>query len=644
MGAEFHTLIYPAVFYVTSLFITFPFLRYLKYHEARLVSLLILSLTTFGLTYFVPIRVPMFSTFAFWCYLTFIILFYAAFYVERKVDKSEVVFFLVFAFIIFLRFLFPDIFDCEKLMDSAFMNAVLVSNSLPPSDPFFAGKVIDFYYYFGHLMAACITLLSFAPPEIGYNITLAALPAYTALIIYGFLREFVRIRYAAAGVVLSIFSGDLYGAGEFFRRVLLGIQFDFSYYWDPTRVVWGTINEFPYFSFIHGDMHAHVLAIPIKVLFLSVLYNAWKKDVNYLFLIPPLLFIMFATNSWDFPLMFCLAILVALIADRKTGVKIIVFTAIAIPFVFLLFKSMNVPAAKNYFVIEKATFTEFFLYAGFPVILAYLYYLPSRIGTFIKSLPLSVIAASICPVLSILFPLSVLAISEFRKKDFHSVAIFVGVLAFVLPEFIAIESRTNTVFKFYLIGWLLFTIPSAVRFEDYGRVPRTLLVLILIFSLIYPLAATPIRYAAREYTLDGMSYMKNYDGDYYAVKWIRERAGKSFLFRVTTGVVMEAGHSSYTYGGRVAAFTGNPAVIAWVNHEYFWRRDAESVVQRAEDVKTFYTSNNCSVMRKIANKYHVKYIFLGYEEKRVFNANKTVFDACFQKVFEMQGTAVYRNI
>jgi uncharacterized membrane protein len=34
----------------------------------------------------------------------------------------------------------------------------------------------------------------------------------------------------------------------------------------PSRVVPGTINEFPWFSFLLADLHAHVLALPFTLL------------------------------------------------------------------------------------------------------------------------------------------------------------------------------------------------------------------------------------------------------------------------------------------------------------------------------------------------------------------------------------------
>jgi len=44
-------------------------------------------------------------------------------------------------------------------------------------------------------------------------------------------------------------------------------------YWDPTRVIPATINEFPYFSFLFADLHPHMIGLPFTVLFLSLAYN-----------------------------------------------------------------------------------------------------------------------------------------------------------------------------------------------------------------------------------------------------------------------------------------------------------------------------------------------------------------------------------
>jgi YYY domain-containing protein len=44
-------------------------------------------------------------------------------------------------------------------------------------------------------------------------------------------------------------------------------------YWDPTRVIPATINEFPYFSFLFADLHPHMIGLPFTVLFLALAFN-----------------------------------------------------------------------------------------------------------------------------------------------------------------------------------------------------------------------------------------------------------------------------------------------------------------------------------------------------------------------------------
>jgi len=48
-------------------------------------------------------------------------------------------------------------------------------------------------------------------------------------------------------------------------------------YWDPTRVIPGTINEFPFFSFLFADLHPHMIAIPFTLLVLALLLNYFLK-------------------------------------------------------------------------------------------------------------------------------------------------------------------------------------------------------------------------------------------------------------------------------------------------------------------------------------------------------------------------------
>ncbi len=585
-----------------------------------MLSLLIASLLTFILSYILPFKTAFYIVFASLLAVSAVVA------RKAKIEGDEKIFLVVYAFFILLRFLDPTILDAEKFMDSAFMNAVLKAKSLPPNDPFFAGGKLNFYYYFGHVIAACITLMSFAPPEVGYNIAVAALPSYSALLIYGILKK--RSKLAYAGIALTIFSGNLYSVVDFISRIATQKAIDGSYYWNATRVIAGTINEFPYFSFIHADLHAHVAAIPLKILIIAILYRIWEGDRKYLPTLPISLFAVFATNSWDYPLMM-LACLAAAVAMRNK--EVLLASLASIPFVGALYLTMNVAAAKIGFVAEKSDAIQFIMYAAFPITLAYIF-APNKKVIVITS-PISIPAYFISPVLAFLLPLSISSAYSVYKRDFTAALTLAGCAAFILPEFVAIESRMNTVFKFYLVGWLMLTIPAAMNFE-WSK--RHVIVAMLALSLVYPIVATPVRYSHTELTLDGMIFMKHMAGDYYAIKWLQNKDGVVIEEGCTRGALC-----AYKYGGRVAAFTGNPAVIAWTNHEYVWRRDYQKIAERARDVRTFYKTDSCEVMRKIIEKYNVSYIFVGYEEKIVFNVTPSKFERCFVKVYEKDGTAIF---
>src|SRR5205085_4901074 len=97
-------------------------------------------------------------------------------------------------------------------------------------------------------------------------------------------------------------------------------------FWDATRVVSialskpgqndGTINEFPFFTFLYGDLHAHMIALPLALAALGLMIALIRTknraqrttDRGALFSVLCSLFFLSlvvgalrATNTWDFP-------------------------------------------------------------------------------------------------------------------------------------------------------------------------------------------------------------------------------------------------------------------------------------------------------------------------------------------------------
>ena len=252
---------------------------------------------------------------------------------------------------------FPAINHTEKPMDFAFLNAVLVSDRFPPEDPWLSGHPIS-YYYFGHFMMAFLHKLAAVPSTVGYNIAVCLVPALVAVGSFGLLNNLVRLSggpvkaafgFGLLALILVTLMGNLEGVLEFLHLqgwfgeefwkwvAIKGLTGDVAaesgifpgdtwWWWRATRVIDTleggqsldyTITEFPFFSFILGDLHPHVVGLPFLLLFLSLALNqllsenppglGWLRASPLEALATSLLLGVVAfTNFWDFPV--CLAV------------------------------------------------------------------------------------------------------------------------------------------------------------------------------------------------------------------------------------------------------------------------------------------------------------------------------------------------
>src|SRR5829696_3572445 len=179
---------------------------------------------------------------------------------------SEAIALVAFAGMTLLVAYSPDVWQTEKPMDMAFVNAAGDARTFPPEDPWMAGEDLN-YYYLGHLMAAGVVKLSGVAPDVGYNLAVAMFFAFSVVAAFG-LAVAISGRVAAGlwGVALCVLTGTL---GSGLELVEHGGPLR-SYDWfGASRVIDGTINEFPAFSFTLADLHGHVMAIPFSLLALG---------------------------------------------------------------------------------------------------------------------------------------------------------------------------------------------------------------------------------------------------------------------------------------------------------------------------------------------------------------------------------------
>ena len=630
------------IFYFLSFLIAQPLNLHLKYYQARFFSILLLSLFSYSLSFFMPFKISFY-------FVLLIFVAIAAIYVARNgfnIDrKCELLFAVVFAYFIFLRSLDPNIFGAEKFMDMAFINSILKSKTFPPNDPYFAGGKLNIYYYFGHVIGAVVTLISFAKPEVGYNIAMATIPAFSFLVTFGFLNEFLENKFAILGSVFVLFSGNLYAAFEFFYKLLNNCNIGFLFYWNATRVIEDStfgyaITEFPYFSFIHADFHAHVVAIPITLLCLSIFYDFYNSSKLKGYFLIPLLFILFATNPWSFPTIFLLFSTILLVTFKYKKDLLLILSSSFI-LVILLYLSMKNASSKLYFAEERTNLIQFIEFFGIQIAFAY-YYFIDEIKMLKQSLILmaiSVFSYFFIPIGLVITPLIFLSLKKLLKEDIKSSFIFAACVTIMAAEFFVIDCRMNTIFKFYLTSWILLTIAAATKIKDIFKVSNKfnfVMMLLFVLSLIYPVFATPVRYYKSELSLDGLEFMKKSEiDDYKAINWLKDK----------DGIVVEVVCDCYSYCSRISTFTGNPTIVAWPCHEVHWRGNGKELVERMEDVREIYTSKNCSKVVKLLEKYNAKYIVVGNEERRIYGASINNFEKCgLKKVFECNKTIIFEVI
>ena len=110
----------------------------------------------------------------------------AAFWAERRrtLLAEEGLFALAYLAFVGVRLLNPDLWQPwnggEKFMEFAFLNATLRSPSFPPYDPYFAGGILNYYYYGFYLVGLVIKLTGIAA-EVAFNLAVPGLFALTAL-------------------------------------------------------------------------------------------------------------------------------------------------------------------------------------------------------------------------------------------------------------------------------------------------------------------------------------------------------------------------------------------------------------------------------------------------------------------------------
>ncbi len=283
----------------------------------------------------------------------------------RPLAAGEAVFWLGFALCLGIRWANPDTWNAalagEKPMELAFLHGVMKSDYFPPTNPWYAGGFIN-YYYFGFVLCGGLIEGLGIVPQTGFNLCLATWFGLAAAAAFGAARALVPSRlknsatearttrregvlwpaWAAAGFVMVLGNwfqvrffwlrlvalgredhelafplvSDAIRAAHGLARWLHGARiapYESDIYWSAARaIVPGTagevapVTEFPFWSFLYADLHPHLIALPFTlgaVALAAAWLRAERTGGRWLLgtLLAFTLGMFWPMNTWDWP-------------------------------------------------------------------------------------------------------------------------------------------------------------------------------------------------------------------------------------------------------------------------------------------------------------------------------------------------------
>ena len=188
-----------------------------------------------------------------------------------------------------------------------FINSMLRTTEFPPLDPWMSGTVI-YYYYFGYLIVANLINITGILPSIAFNLATASFFAlsFTTALGVGFNLT-GKIKYGIITAFFVTIAGNLVGFFQlmdiFRKENAINNMFSFNY-WTSSRVIPDTINEFPFFSFLQGDLHAHMISITFQLLVILLLLNIMRSNtfgLDSILIMGLSIGFLYPLNTWDYP-------------------------------------------------------------------------------------------------------------------------------------------------------------------------------------------------------------------------------------------------------------------------------------------------------------------------------------------------------
>lgn len=555
-------------------------------------------------------------------------------------------------FVIFLsiRLTAPKIEGIEKFMDVAILASLIRHKTGIPVDTWFATNDIN-YYYFGHWIIATWSKLSSVSANYAFNLGFASILSTVGAMIYAIVHRLSsRKLFGFIGIFLALFASNIYAFIYFGNNLSGNIEF-----YKSGRFVDEIINEYPLYSVILGDLHAHMIGLLLSVaLFGLVVITATKrhqiskyKNIDFI-IIGGLLGLMAVTNSFDIincGVLLAMYFMWLLLIKRYSLYKLFLNAMfVAVPFgALLIISSLTFKPAVSGIQIAmfKTPLIHIFWQFGVPLALIAV----SLLATLTQPKPLEfakkyVNSFRFVAVLFIASAIALILLTEiFYVKDIYH---------FANPPY----ARANTQFKIWYGAWILLAIGATALFGqalNYIKQRNRRIFLVFAGSFLVAIAGIGTlagfsyfinQNTASLRTLDGTAYISQNDPDkLLVINYVQQNiAGQP--------IILQNGGDSYSQNSWLASYTGTAAYLGWKSHEWGWRYSDNAwniISARDVQIKQAYEANSASSLTRQLQNIGAKYLLLGPDETNTYTVNKDVIvEALGQPIFKAGAYELYK--
>ena len=566
----------------------------------------------------------------------------------KALAEPELVGLGAFLLLGFLRLSSMAVTATEKPMDLAILSTLLRPGTIPPNDPWLAGLTLP-YYYWGFAPWLLPAKLIGLAPNVVFNLLVATVAAVSAQAAWALARALGGSRRTG---VLASFLVVFLGTFDGWRQLLGGVSVSAIDLWPASRAIKGTITEFPLFTFHLGDLHPHLLCVPLALvgIFLARVVGTSRSNWIPAAALASLVYgAAAAANPWC-ALPIGAAMLLVAVGDeagfvRPTGPGLRIWARIVAVgaagwLLYLPFWLAFHPPTEGFGIVTTPTRTgEMILLLGGALIPVALvgWELSWRWGgvdtarrRFTRAVWLAgMVLVTILtkrPLLGLVLGAgAVVAVTAARgrmRRIRPALAVTLVPLALLgLMEILYFKDpygtefyRMNTVFKATHMAFTLLAVVAPVLL-GWLRHRRAALAVagaaLLVAAGVPQLAALATRAAGTAHPdWSGLGWMAPGDAD--AAAWLRGRPPGT--------VIVEAIGNAYSDAARMSSASGVPAVLGWDNHESVWRggKIGPETGRRKALVEQLYRCGDSAQARRIAQELGARYVVVGGVESRTY--------------------------